>query len=76
MNMNELKVGERAKILNYIPGSRPSRQRLLVMGLTPDTVVQLMRIAPFGDPLQLHVRGCNLSLRKSEANLIQVEKIT
>jgi Fe2+ transport system protein FeoA len=51
------------------------RQRILDMGITPRVVVQLIKVAPLGDPLELTVRGYQLSLRKQEASLIEVEII-
>jgi ferrous iron transport protein A len=45
------------------------------MGITPRVVVQLIKVAPLGDPLELTVRGYQLSLRKQEASLIEVEII-
>lgn len=75
MKISDLQVGDSAKIISYGCGSKPYRQRLLVMGLTPSTEFCLTRVAPLGDPIQLRVRGYDLSLRKSEAKMISVEKI-
>ena len=49
-----------------------SRPRLMEMGLLVGTTVELVRFAPLGDPVEIKVRGYNLSLRKHEADLIQV----
>jgi Fe2+ transport system protein FeoA len=49
------------------------RSRLLELGLVPGTVVELVRFAPLGDPVEIHVRGSNLSLRRHEAEQIFVE---
>ena len=49
------------------------KRRLVDMGLTPGTEVKLIKIAPFGDPLELRVRGYSLSLRKEDAGKIEVE---
>lgn len=59
-------------IVNNVSGEPDLRRRLLEMGLIPGTAVQLIRRAPFGDPLALRVRGYDLSLRTAEARLIQV----
>ena len=47
-------------------------QRLLEMGITPGTKVEVVRFAPLGDPIDIKVRGYHLSLRKQEAEIIQV----
>ena len=59
-------------IVSDVSGEPDLRRRLLEMGLIPGTSVQLIRRAPFGDPLALRVRGYDLSLRTAEARLIQV----
>jgi len=43
------------------------------LGIIPGTRVQVLRVAPFGDPLELRARGCNLSIRASEARMVEVE---
>ncbi len=50
------------------------RARLLELGLTPGTPVQLVRYAPLGDPVEIHVRGSNLSLRRHEAEQVIVRR--
>jgi ferrous iron transport protein A len=49
-------------------------RRLMELGLVPGTRVRVVRRAPFGDPIELEVRGVHLSLRRSEARLIHVER--
>lgn len=49
------------------------RARLLELGLTPGTAVQLLRFAPLGDPVEIRVRGSNLTLRRAEAEQILVQ---
>lgn len=57
-------------------GNAPALQhRLMEMGLLPGTPVRVVRMAPLGDPIDLEVRGYHLSLRKSEAGLIEVEAL-
>lgn len=53
-------------------GGRSFRRRLLELGLVPGTVVQVRSVAPLGDPLELRVRGCRLSIRRAEAAGITV----
>lgn len=73
MTLNELKVGETAAI-TAVGGEGALRCRLLDMGLTPRTVVTLRKVAPMGDPIEIHVRGYELTLRVEDARQITVEK--
>ncbi len=74
MKLGELRPGERARVLT-IGTQGAMRQRILDMGITPRVEVALVKVAPLGDPLELTVRGYQLSLRKSEAALIDVERV-
>ncbi len=55
-----------------VGGLRAFRRRLLEMGLVPGTEVQVTKVAPLGDPIEIDVRGSRLSIRKYEARLIEV----
>lgn len=57
-------------------GGGELRRRLLDMGLTPNTIVKLVRVAPLGDPIELCLRGYNLSLREEAARDIEVELLS
>ena len=70
--LNELKRGEKGRIVK-ISGGGGLHRRLLDMGLVSGSEVQMERIAPLGDPIEIKVKGYNLSLRKEEASSIQVE---
>ena len=67
MTLNELKIGDSGVITAV-------GCRLLDMGLTPRTVVTLRKVAPMGDPIEIHVRGYELTLRVEDARQITVEK--
>lgn len=73
MTLNELKIGDSASI-TAVGGEGVLRCRLLDMGLTPRTVVTLRKVAPMGDPIEIHVRGYELTLRVEDARQITVEK--
>lgn len=73
MTLNELKIGDSAAI-TAVGGEGALRCRLLDMGLTPRTVVTLRQVAPMGDPIEIHVRGYELTLRVEDARQITVEK--
>lgn len=70
--LDTLKPGENAVITGINGQSTSLRRRLLDMGLTLNTKVSLVREAPFGDPIELEVRGYSLTIRKSDAQLIEV----
>ncbi len=59
-------------VVERVGGARPFRRRLMELGIIPGTRVQVLRVAPFGDPLELSARGCNLSIRAAEAREVQV----
>ena len=71
MTLNELSIGESA-VIQTVGGEGALRCRLLDMGLTPRTVVTLQKVAPMGDPLELRVRGYELTLRAEDAKKIEV----
>lgn len=73
MTIKDMKVGECA-IITKVGGEGPLRLRLLDMGLIPNTIVKVQKIAPLGDPIQIQVRGYELTLRKEDAEKIQVKK--
>ena len=73
MTLNELKIGDSAAI-TAVGGEGALRCRLLDMGLTPRTLVTLRKVAPMGDPIEMHVRGYELTLRVEDARQITVEK--
>lgn len=70
--MNGLGIGETGTIRN-IAGNASLRRKLLDMGLTPGVKIEVVKVAPLGDPMDIKVRGYNLSLRKEEAAGINVE---
>lgn len=72
--MTELAIGEVAKV-NKILGSGPLKRRLMDMGLTRGTKVEIKKYAPLGDPIEIQVRNYELTLRKKEAELILVESL-
>lgn len=75
IRLRDLAVGEKAKIIGYCTGPSAYRKKLLIMGLLPGTQLQVIGVAPFGDPIQISLRGFLLCLRKQEANILQLEKI-
>ena len=75
--MNTLKnvaVGKRAKVIK-LRGEGAVRRRIMDMGMTKGVEVCVRKVAPLGDPIQVTLRGYELSLRKSDADQIEVELI-
>lgn len=75
MFLHELPVEQCARIVR-VHGDGELRRRLLDMGLTPGTIVKLLRMAPLGDPMQLCLRGYKLSLRQEAARDIEIEPLS
>ena len=73
MTLNELPVGK-AAVITKVGGAGALRCRLLDMGLIPHAKVALQKIAPMGDPIEIQVRGYELTLRVEEAQKIEVEE--
>ncbi len=70
--LDELKVGETGQI-KMVEGEGRLRRRLFDMGVTPGAQVKVHKLAPLGDPIEITLRGYELTLRKAEAHLVQVE---
>ena len=74
LSLADLCKGESAKILSLNDCDKAYRTQLLAMGLTRGTRLQVLRIAPLGDPIVINVRGASLSLRKHEAMGLKLER--
>lgn len=67
--LSEFKIGEKG-IVEFVDGEGKIRRRLFDMGITPGAKVYLRKKAPLGDPIEINIRGYELTLRKSEADLV------
>lgn len=74
MTLNEMKIGSSA-VIRRVGGQGPLRCRLLDMGLIPGTKVTLQKVAPMGDPIEIRVRGYELTLRVEDGKKIEVEEV-
>lgn len=70
--LRDTKVGETVKVIR-LNGEGAVKRRIMDMGLTKGTEVYVRKVAPLGDPVEVHVRGYELSLRKADAEMIEVE---
>ena len=72
MTIDDLKIGQTG-VIEQVGGEGMLRLRFLDMGLIPGTKVQLQKIAPMGDPIQIHVRGYELTIRREDARKITLK---
>ncbi|MCI7801684.1 FeoA family protein [Eubacterium sp.] len=70
--LKEIKVGQSA-IIKKIHGDGALKRRIMDMGITKGVEVYVRKVAPLGDPVEITVRGYELSIRKADAELIEVE---
>lgn len=70
--LREVKVGETARVVK-LHGEGTIKRRIMDMGITRGTEVFVRKVAPLGDPLEISVRGYELSVRKADAEMIEVE---
>ena len=70
--LREVKVGQTVTVVK-LHGEGAIRRRIMDMGITKGVSIRLRKVAPLGDPLEITVRGYELSLRKADAAMIEVE---
>ena len=70
--LKDVKVGESA-VVKKLHGEGPVKSRIMDMGITKGTVLLVRKVAPLGDPMELNVRNYELSVRKADAAMIEVE---
>lgn len=70
--LKDLKVGERSKVVR-LHGEGAVKRRIMDMGITKGTEIFVRKLAPLGDPMELTVRGYELSIRKADAEIIEME---
>lgn len=75
ITFDALTIGDRGRVIRYTEMPVSYRKKLMSLGLTPGTEFTLKRCAPLGDPVEIHLRGFNLSLRRKEAAGLVVEKL-
>lgn len=73
MTLDMLKIGESA-VITSVGGEGPLRLRLLDMGIIPKTKIMVRKVAPMGDPIEIHLRGYELTIRVEDAKKIEVER--
>ena len=69
--LTNLPIGAKAKVV-AVNGNTPITRRLMEMGIVPGVLIRVVKSAPFGDPLEVRVRGYHLAMRRNEAEAIEV----
>ena len=72
MTLKDVRVGQTEKVTKII-GTGPVKRRIMDMGITKGVEIFVRKVAPLGDPMELKVRGYELSVRKADAEMIEVE---
>ncbi len=70
--LKDIKSGQTVKVIK-LNGEGPVKRRIMDMGITKGVEVLVRKVAPLGDPIEINVRGYELSLRKADAEMIEVE---
>ncbi len=70
--LRDVKVGDTAKVVK-LHGEGAVKRRIMDMGITRGTEIYVRKVAPLGDPIELNLRGYELSLRKADAEMVEVE---
>ncbi len=70
--LKDIKVGKTATVVK-VHGEGPVRRRIMDMGITKGVEIFVRKVAPLGDPMELNLRGYELTLRKADADMIEVE---
>ncbi|MDE5771892.1 MAG: ferrous iron transport protein A [Ruminococcus sp.] len=72
MTLRDVKIGQTVKV-KKLSGEGAVKRRIMDMGMTKGTEVHIRKVAPLGDPIEVTVRGYELSLRKADAEMVEVE---
>lgn len=72
MTLRELKPGQEGKVIS-VGSAGALKRRIMDMGITPGILIKVIKVAPLGDPIEVNVRGYELSLRKEEASQIEIQ---
>ena len=73
LTLKDAKIGERVKVVK-LHGEGALKRRIMEMGITKGVDLRIRKVAPLGDPMELTVRGYELSLRRADAEMIEIER--
>ena len=74
MNLREARVGQTVKVVK-VHGEGPVRRRIMDMGITKGQSIYVRKVAPLGDPMEITIRNYELSVRKADCEMIEVEPL-
>ena len=75
LTLGDLKTNDQVEVTGFQGDSKEMTGKLLAMGITRGAEIKILRFAPLGDPIDIEVKGTNLSLRKEEAKLVYVRRV-
>ena len=75
LTLADLRPGEKVKILGFNSGNEVYQQKLMSMGLVPETELEFIRVAPWGDPIEIKVHQIFLCIRQAESQILKLERI-
>ena len=74
MTLKDAKVGDTVTVVK-LTGEGPVKRRIMDMGITKDVEIHVRKVAPLGDPMELSIRGYELSVRKADAEMVEVTPV-
>lgn len=75
MQLKDMPIGAKGRVKSMATSTPEYRRRLLMLGVTPGSTVEIIRVAPLGDPIAIRIRGCLITVRKDEAEILDIEPI-
>ena len=75
MQLKDMAIGSKGRVKSMNTSPPEYRRRLLMLGVTPGSTLEVIRVAPLGDPIELRIRGCLITVRKDEADILDIEPI-
>jgi ferrous iron transport protein A len=74
MTLRDAQIGQTVKVIK-LHGTGPVKRRIMDMGITKGQTIKVIRVAPLGDPMEVTVRNYQLSVRKADAEMVEVELV-
>ncbi len=74
MTLRDAQIGQTVKVIK-LHGTGPVKRRIMAMGITKGQAIKVIRVAPLGDPMEVTVRNYQLSVRKADAEMVEVELV-
>lgn len=75
MQLKDMAIGSNGRVKSMNTSTPEYRRRLLMLGVTPGNTLEVIRVAPLGDPIEIRIRGCLITVRKDEAEILEIEPI-